>query len=288
MIRSIVYLLLPFIFLTEAGALQPDQTAALEKAKAKFEKDIAKAEETLLAGIDKAILQAQKASNKALREKLTYERDLFTNAHIVPTAYPADGYLRQRNQAIALMQATYQLAIKELTKAKKLAEATAIEDSFGELLKAGRGYGLAFPDLEKPTTFLIENTNSGMVIDTGPGNVLVLTPKTGKVIKSQYWQLEREDKGYLIRNVARGQWFRLGPGNNIQMWPVDRTKDSPLYALFRLNEVRHEIVIESSDNSLILTATEKKEKGVTIVYLTQEKKEEKPSPAQLWTLVEVK
>jgi hypothetical protein len=48
-------LLLFIISLTTPAQAQPDRTEALAKAKMKFEQDISKAEDALIAGIDKAL-----------------------------------------------------------------------------------------------------------------------------------------------------------------------------------------------------------------------------------------
>jgi hypothetical protein len=298
MIRALVLLLLLSFLLAGTVAAQPDRSAALEKAKAKFEKDMTKYDETLLAGIDKSIAQATKAGNKALKEKLTYEREVFVKSHIVPTAYPPDNYLHQRSQALTALQAVYNPAINELTKAKKFAEAAAIEDSLNDILKASRGYGLPFPDLDaqQQPVFLIENKSSGLVIDSdnnkGYGE-LVLVAKVGRRKPSQCWMLEREEKGVLFRNVQSKHCIDVKAGNTnagtiLNTWPVDRKKETNATSLFQVAEVRHEFVIECTVNSLVLTGTERKAKGVTTTYLTQEKKEGSPSPTQLWKVVEAK
>ncbi|HEV3437735.1 MAG TPA: hypothetical protein VG122_10275 [Gemmata sp.] len=299
MMRSIV-LLLPFaICLTGTVVAQPDKTAVLEKAKTKFEKDMAKSDEILLAGIDKTILQATKAGNKATQEKLTYERPLFVTQHIMPTAFPSEGYLQQRSKATAALLAVYQPAITELTKAKKFEEAMAIEDNLNEVLKASRGYGLALPDLEThpDIMFMIENKDSGLVVDTeidGGRGRLVLTTKVGKNKPSQSWRLEREEKGFLIRNVKSKNYFLVPgvpsatEGAILATGGFDRKNETPLAYLFRLNSIRREITIEPSGNELALTPTEKKVKGVTTIYVTPEKKESSTSAAQIWKFVEVK
>ena len=194
MIRSI--LLLMAIGLSGAIAGQPDRTEALEKAKNKFDKDVGKSEETLLAGIDKTLAKALNTSNKALHEKLTYEREMFVKLHFVPTAFPPETYLKQRAQAITALHAVYQPAITELTKAKKLAEAAAIEAELSELLKKSRGYGIAFPDLETKATFLIENKSSGLVIErvNNPNNQFLMPEiqmkaKAGKKNAAQCWSI---------------------------------------------------------------------------------------------------
>jgi hypothetical protein len=276
-------------------AAQPDRTAEIEKAKTKFEKDIAKAEETFLANFDKAISKAQTGGNKALTEKLTFEREQFAKSHIVPTALPSDTYLRQRNQAIAALQTAYKPRIADLTKAKKFDELMATEDTLSELLTTARGYGLAFPDLETHPIFLIENPITGLVIDTtenGSGS-LVAVPKVGKSRPAQCWRLYREEKGFIVRNVGSGNGFHVpggsrDAGTTVVMWSVDPTKGAGTWSLFKLTETHREVVIESTLNDLILTATERKEKGVTTTYITQEKKEAKVLPSQTWKFVELK
>jgi hypothetical protein len=296
MIRPIALMLLATFCLTGTVVAQPDKTAVLEKAKDKFEKDTAKATETLLANIDKSILQATKAGNKALKERLTFERPLFVNQRLIPTAISTETYLQQRNNATAALLKVYQPTIAELTKVKKFDEAMALEDSLSEIIKASRGYGMAFPDLEKHPTLLIENKSSGLVIDAtnkAVGGELMMTPKVGKGKPSQHWKLEREEKGFVIRNVGNGLCFDVNSGNRdagtiVSIWPVDRNKETFINSLFLITEIRNEIVIECAVSSLILTVAEKKFKGVANTYVTQEKKEEKPLPSQLWTLVEVK
>jgi hypothetical protein len=297
MIRSII--VLPVALLCGVLAAQPDHTDALERAKAKFEKEIRKADDSLIAHIDKTIVQATKAGNKALQEKLNYERPLFVTQHIIPTAISTDAYLVQRTQATAALLKVYQPVINELTKAKKIAEVGAIEDSLSETLKASREYGLAFPvDLEThpETQFHIENKASGQVIDTiyedGRWN-LALAPKVGKSKPSQCWTLMREEKGFSIWNVKTGECFDLkfgngNPGSVILTYAQDKRKESTPNLIYRLTEIRRNIVIEPSSNALALTATEKKFKGVTTTYVSQETKESPPSATQLWTLLVAK
>jgi hypothetical protein len=298
MLRPVVLLLLPAFLLTGAVAAQPERTAALEKAKTKFEKDIAKCEETFLAGLDKTMVKALSKNDKPLHDKLTYERDQFVKFRTVPTAYPADTYLKQRNQAINALQAAYNPVITGLTKSKKLAEAAAIEDELCELLKSSRGYGLAIPDLSTKPIFLIENKALGLVIDTlnrtpGSEDLILTTKVVGKRKSSQCWQFEREEKGYVIRNLATERAFHIfsggsDPGERVITWTSDPRREIEPHSLFLVTEVRREIVIERTGD-LIMTATEKKEKGVTNILVTQEKKEKDgPTPAQLWTLIEVK
>jgi Ricin-type beta-trefoil lectin domain-like len=296
MIRSIALVLFSAVCISASVAGQPDRAEVLEKAKAKFEKDVAKLEDTLIAGIDKSIAKAQSATNKPLLEKLTYERDMFVKIRLTPTAYSADTYLRQRAQAIAALNAVYHPAIAELTKAKKLSEAAAVEDELSDLVKASRGYGLALPDLESKPIFLIENKTSGLVIETmnkgGTGD-LVLGAKVGKNKLSQCWRLERDEKGYYIHNCACANVIQIPGGSRaagtmITTWGFDPRKESDARSVFQFNEVRREIAMECVLNGLILTATEKKLKGVSTTYVTQEKKEEPPTSAQLWTFIEAK
>jgi len=277
-------------------AAQPDKTAALEKAKGKFEMDISKAEEALIASMDKALTKAQTAGNKVVVEKLTYEREGFVNNRIVPTAVPAVAYLKQRRQATAALETVYQPVLKDLAKAKKEEEVETLEKELSELLKASRGYGLGIPYLESKPVFLIENKNSGLVLETsnnaGSGE-LIMGAKMGKRKPAQCWQLEREEKGYVVRNVGSGQVFHVPAGNatagtGLVTWRADKTKETEPWSLFKITEIRRDIVISSAFNGFVLTVTETKQKGVAISYVTQEKKQEPPLATQLWTLTEAK
>jgi hypothetical protein len=304
MIRAIVLSFFAAALMAGVVSAQPDRSAALEKAKAKFVKDMAKADESMLATIDKAIAQATKSGNKMLQEKLNYERPLFVSQHLVPTAFPTDYYLKERARATKELMTAYQPAINDLTKAKKFEEVTAVEDSLNDMLKAARGYGLAIPDIDfhPDLMFQIENKGLGLVIDTelenGRGK-LVLSPKTAKSKQSQFWKLEREDKGFLIRNVKSKHYLNSPgatvSGDNTPMASIgilDRKNETPASFLFQLTSVRHEFFIESIAIESVLMPFEKKVKGVTNTYLTLDKKEstkETPaSPAQLWKLIEVK
>ena len=291
--RALVFLF-PAIWLAVPASAQPDRTAALEKAKTKFEAEVAKSEEALLASIDKALKAAQ--GNKALVEKLTYEREVFVKHRLTPTAVPTAAYLKQRSAAVTTLEGAYKPVIKELVKAKKAEEADALETALSNLIKSARGYGPAIPDLEGRPMFLIENKATGLVIETtnkeGSGEV-VLGTKVGKKKPGQCWYLERDAKGFVVRNVPSGQAFHVPAGSGsagtvLVMWPSDPTKEVGAWSLFQVAEVQHEIVITAFTNGLILTATERKQKGVTTHVVTQEKKETPPLSSQRWTLVEVK
>ena len=195
--------------LTTSAAAQPNRTAALAKAKTKFEQDISKAEDTLIASLDKATTRAKAAGNKAGAERLAYERDLFVNQRIIPTSIPTGTYIKQRRQATAVLEMVYRNAIKELTKAKKDDEAQALESALSDLVKTARGYGLALPDLALRQPLLIENKATKLVLEPagkrGTGEV-VLGPKLGKQKPSQCWYIDRDEKGYVIINSR--VWIR--------------------------------------------------------------------------------
>ena len=274
-----------------AAAAQPNR-AALDKAKAKFEADMAKADEGLIMALDKAGAKAK--NNKAMADKLEYEREVFVTARIVPTAVPADAYLKQRGKAVAALEAAYGPAVKAAVKGKKDDEAEALEAEWGDLLKSARGYGLAVPDLDAKPVFHIESKASGLVVEPRDGvRELTLAPKAGRRRAGQCWQLEREPKGYVVRNVGNGLALHIerssnDPGTKAVVWESDRTRETAPGWLFKLTEVRRELVISLAKNDLALTANEKKEKGMTAYTLTQEKKGE-PLPAnQRWVLVEAK
>jgi hypothetical protein len=295
--RRAIILLVPALLVGGTVYAQPDRTIALEKAKKKFQEDIAKCEVSFVTGIEKATQQAVKMGNKALEQKLTYERQVFVTQHLLPTAYPTDGYLQQRTKATTALLKEYQPAINELLKVKKVQEAEALEDDVSEMLKTSRGYGFAFPaspDLEsRPQPwFLIENKKSGLVIDCserdGKGK-LAMAPKAGRQKPSQCWIIERDEKGLSIRNAASKHFFHLGlakgdPGTSIQVHPTEPLKEPDARSFFRVTEVHRELFMQPAVNQLVLTVTEKNERGVLSIDVTQEKKEETPLPTQLWTI----
>jgi hypothetical protein len=285
-------------YLTGVVAAQPDTSAVLEKAKTKFEKDIAKLDETFLSGIDKTMVKALSANNKALHEKLTYEREQFVGNRILPTAYSSESYHKQRNQAITALMSAYQPVINDLTKAKKFAELNAIEDELNDLLKTSRGYGLAFSaDLDNRPIFMLENKSNGEVLTplemTGQTTQIIVAPKEkeGKKKLMQCWRVERYEQKFAFRNLGNQRVLELRNTNSASNFGLGVTpagKDPRASALFQISELRHEMIIECSFDHRVLTATEKKEKGVTTIYVTDDKKEKTPTDAQLWTLVEVK
>lgn len=291
--------LLAAAWLSGPVTAQPDKAAALEKAKAKFEADSAKAEEAMLASLEKALAKAKAAGNKAVAEKLTYEKDLFVAQRIAPTAVPAAAYLKQRTQAVNALEAAYQALIKDHLKNKKEAEAEALEAELSDLVKATRGYGLAFPDLDTKPVLVIENKASGQVLElltgkNGPAQV-VLAAKVGKKKPGQCWTVEREEKGMVLRSVTNGHAMsitRFGPDlSPLGTVKADPQKETPDTALFKLAEVRREVTIASlakGQNVTFVTAAEKKAKGVTVFELSLEPKESPTPPSQLWVLSEAK
>jgi hypothetical protein len=141
---------------------------------------------------------------------------------------------------------------------------------------------------------LIENKANGMVVETtnkdGSGE-LALAQKVGK--KEQCWLIEREEKGFVIRNVASGYSFNVPHGHRhagvtMISYPFDRTKEATPNTRFQLTEFRREVVFSPTCSGLILTANETKIKGVTTYSITQEKKEEPPPDKQRWVLTEAR
>jgi hypothetical protein len=292
-------LLLAMAWLAAPAAAQPDRAEALAKAKAKFEQDVSKAEDALIAGMDKALA---KASNKTAAEKLTYERELFVNQRIVPTLVPAGAYVKQRSQATAALEAAYLPAIRDLRKATKDEEAAALESALGDLLKAARGYGLALPDLARRPPLVIENKATGLVLEPDSKNAghLALVPKQGKRRPAQCWYIDRDPKGYVFVNASTGRAICLYGSSTVNGVPVtplstgkiDPQKDVPERSLFQLTESGREVLIspgpkgEAGDR--VLAASEKKQKGVTVHEPWPEKKGRRPAPNQLWVISEAK
>jgi hypothetical protein len=306
MMRPTLLLGVLFVVMVGSASAQQDRAQILEKAKAKFEKEMAKADETLQSAIDKAIAQATKTGNKAQLEKLNYERPLFVTQHLIPTGVPTDAvsYLRERSKATTALLAAYNPAIAELTKTKKLEEANALEDTLNGILLAARGYGSAFPDIEAhpELVFMIENKATGLVVDTeienGRGK-LILTPKTGRPKAGQCWQLEREEKGFLIRNLKSKNYFQTAgivanpEGDavpSLSAGVFNHKNETPASVQFKLISYRRDFLIEptANEDDTVVTPYEKKVKGVTTTYLTREKKDASKASSQLWKLVEVR
>jgi hypothetical protein len=295
--RSLVAsVLLVAVCLAGSSGAEPNRTEALAKAKAKFEADISKAEDALLASIDKALKGAGAANNKMLTEKLTYEREQFVGQRTVPTAVPTTAYLQKRAQAIAALEAAYNPAIKELVKAKKDDEAEAMESALSDLVRAARGYGLALPALERQSIAFIENKASGLALELVVRDTalrIILENKASKKNPGQGWLLDRDGKGFVLRNASRKDNVVIAAvGRGLTTDLLDPKKEAPESVLFQLVEVRRAVLIvpvtKNGAPGSVLTATEHKVKGVTTYELTLEKQETPPTPNQLWVITEAK
>jgi hypothetical protein len=121
----------------------------------------------------------------------------------------------------------------------------------------------------------------------------------GKRRPLQCWYLEREEKGCTFINAQTGK--AMSKTNHVvdkKLVPIvataklDPQKETPENLLFQVTETRREVVIASlargETNGLVLTVTEKKQKGVTVYELGFEKKESPPTPNQLWVITEAK
>jgi hypothetical protein len=276
---------------------QPDRLATLKNARKTFESSIAKAERTLLDSIDGAINKARKSKNNAAVDKLTYERDQFLKQYLLPTAVSTKLYLKQRAQAIDALEAAYKPAIKELIRTKKTEDAEALEDSLHKLVSGCRGYGLSIPDLEDRPVLVIESKASGLVIETektnGTGN-LVLGPKVGRQKPNQCWYIEREEKGYVIRNMTSKDGFHVPWASNDSgvvphTWPPHGpVKETIKGSQFRIVDGPHDVALGGAWNDLVLGIAEKKVKGVSTVYLEQQKAESPLPSKQRWIISEAR
>jgi hypothetical protein len=272
----------------------PDRTPALDKARVRFEADIARAEEQVLVSLEKAL--AKSGGSKQFTEKLTYERDLFVAQRIPPTTILTGTYAKQRGQSIAALEAVYFPAIKELAKAEKTADAENLEAALSELVKGARGYGLALPALEGHPLLLIENKATGLLLDVEPGKggpaKLIVSPKTLKKA-TQQWYLDREEKGAVLRNAGTKTALGFdtkagaGPESLARMVRLDPTKDVPDAALFRLAETRRQLAVVWQDEAALSTS-DRKLKGVTVTDVVFDKPDSPPSPRQMWVVTETK
>lgn len=289
---------------TAAFAAQPDKTELLAKAKAKFEQEVGKAEVALLASIDKAAEKATKAGNKALADKLAYERELFTTQKLFPTAVPAAAYAKQVTTSTAALEAAYLPVIRDFIKAKKEDETEALENTLSALLKGARGYGIGLPNLAARPMVLIENKETGLVLEAGgkdgTGDA-TLAAKVGKRKPLQCWYLDRYEHGLTLVNAQTGRACFVdirdgGVGGEaatvLASNKIDPTKEVPDRFYFRFAESRRETVItvfsKGDRNGYVLTAMERKKKGVAAQDAVLLPPGDDPKPAQKWLVTEAK
>lgn len=294
--RAPVVLFIASALVVAGPAPGQDKTAALDKARTRFEADIAKAEEALLASLDKALAKA--GGNKQQAEKLQYERELFVSQRVPPASVPSAAYVKQRAAAIAALEGAYMPVVREFAKADKAAEADALETALGELVKTARGYGIALPALEARPALVFEHKASGMILDvedrSGFGKVL-LSPKAGKRRVSQVWQIEREPRGVVIRNLGTKDVLsydpRFGPDSQLRMTRPNPNKDTPDECLFKLTEQRRLVAVGGAgrgDAPAFLTTAERKLKGVTLTDAVFEKSDGAPKAGHWWVVTEAK
>lgn len=291
LVLSSAFLVVAWAFLAPAGLAEPP--AALVKAKTKFEQDVAKTEEALLAGLDKALTAATKSGNKALGERIGYERDMFTKFRIVPSTFNATVYAKQRNAACDALEAAYAPVVRDMRKAKKEDEASALDKELSELLRAARGYGMALPELEPKVAVLIENKQSGTVLEGKNGTRgerVLLAPKVGKKQLAQCWYIEREEKGVVFRNVANGGVLTVSASFNKEgeqhFWTekLEADKETPERSLVILTEHKREVVLRfaSSREGRALGVSDRKVKGVTTYDLATVELANPPDNLNLW------
>jgi hypothetical protein len=122
-----------------------------------------------------------------------------------------------------------------------------------------------------------------------------MSPKSGKSKPTQLWKLEREDKGFLLKNVKSKNYFTMsgtvGADDNavvVELKTFDRKSETPASFIFKLNSIRHECTIEPIENDAALQPIDKKVKGVTTTFIAMDSKGRSPSAAQLWKLIETK
>ncbi len=294
--RTPVVLFVAAAVLVAGPVTGQDKTAALDKARTRFEAEIAKAEEALLSSLDKAL--AKVGGNKQAAEKLTYERGLFVAQRVPPAAVPSAAYVKQRAQAIAALEGVYAPVIRDFAKMDKADEAEALESALSDLVKGARGYGLALPALENKPALVIEHKATGMILDVEVKNgsdKVVLSPKAGKRRVSQVWHLEREERGVVLRNVGSKELLtydpRFGPEFQLRMTRPAPTKDTPDECLFKLTEQRRLVAVVGAgrgDVPAYLATADRKLKGVTFTDAVFEKADGSPKAGHWWVISEAK
>jgi hypothetical protein len=134
---SRVLIVLTCVLLSSLLAIAGDDDTKekLFKAKTAYTAEITKLRSELIAGFDKLEDKARAAGSKKLVDEIKFYRAVFDEAEQWPADMPKELHSRL-TKARAQVDAAYQNAIKEYTKARKDEEAATIEKELTEFRKA--------------------------------------------------------------------------------------------------------------------------------------------------------
>jgi hypothetical protein len=130
MIRSAPFVLVVLVAILPSRARGQDADpikARLEKAREAYEAEVGKLSNSLLDVLQQREDAARKSGDKKLVDRIREERNAFESRGQLPRSAATPAQLRELKQARSAMEAAYQAAVKEYTKAKKDDDASAVE-----------------------------------------------------------------------------------------------------------------------------------------------------------------
>ena len=136
-----VFLLSVGLFFAPLGiafAQEPDEIKdKLDKAKQAYTQAAERARQDLYDAIDKKEESARSSGNKKLVDQIKAERKAYEESGKLPKVIPATAFQKAMSTARAPLDAAYQSAIKEYTKARKDDEASAVEAEWKKFKEGG-------------------------------------------------------------------------------------------------------------------------------------------------------
>jgi hypothetical protein len=138
MVRAFLFSAALFIPLGLALAQEADEIKAkLDKAKEAYTQAAERARQDLYDAFDKKEESARSSGNKKLVDQIKAERKAFEESGKLPKIISTTSYKSAMATARAPLDAAYQSAIKEYTKARKDDEATAVEAEWKKFKDGG-------------------------------------------------------------------------------------------------------------------------------------------------------
>ena len=273
-------------------AAAPPSDPKLKKSVEQFEKSMADADKQLRSSLVKA---SDKAKDKATFTKIEYEFNRFEKTKELPTVVPVKDYLRMRDAAVTALASKYEPAIKALRAGKNASDADELEQEYAEVLKKGRGFGLALPADPSLKPLVVIRSKDGQAlepVDPKRAGSFVILAKYVRGKPNQAWYLDRGESGVVFRTALGDLCLHVpagtrNPGDRLVLWGPEVSPPNDSFS-WKVEERLREAMFASAYNDLVLSTREVNEKGVLNVYLTQETAEKMPPAAHLWKIELVK
>jgi tRNA A-37 threonylcarbamoyl transferase component Bud32 len=109
--------------------------AKLDKAREVYEADYEKLRKEMLEGFQEKEDAARKDGNKKVVDQVKTEREAFENRNQLPRVVASAPYEQGLKKAVVAMEAAYDVAVKEYTKAKEDAKARSVEEELKQFKK---------------------------------------------------------------------------------------------------------------------------------------------------------